>query len=141
MDHFRRSRQQIPVTLPDGQDIANLFGAGDLVADGIEKRQVHDSVRKMVEELPEEQREVIVLRMYSDLSFEGNFRPHRREHQYRIGPYALRPHQYAQNDYRQPDGAALIASMQKSQSTIGLSRLIAALLAQDYYFPQHLHHL
>ena len=69
MDHFRRSRQQIPVTLPDGQDIANLFGAGDLVADGIEKRQVHDSVRKMVEELPEEQREVIVLRMYSDLSF------------------------------------------------------------------------
>ena len=69
MDHFRRSRQQIPVTLPDGQDIANLFGAGDLVADGIEKRQVHDSVRKMVEELPEEQREVIVLRIYSDLSF------------------------------------------------------------------------
>src|ERR1700733_8206960 len=60
MDHFRRSRQQIPVTLPDGQDISNLFGAGDLVADGIEKRQVHDSVRKLVEELPEEQREVIV---------------------------------------------------------------------------------
>ena len=69
MDHFRRSRQQIPVTLPDGQDISNLFGASDLVADGIEKRQVHDSVRKLVEELPEEQREVIVLRMYADLSF------------------------------------------------------------------------
>ena len=69
MDHFRRSRQQIPVTLPDGQDISNLFGAGDLVADGIEKRQVHDSVRKLVEDLPEEQREVIVLRIYADLSF------------------------------------------------------------------------
>lgn len=69
MDHFRRSRQQIPVTLPDGQDISVLFGASDLVADAIEKRQVHDSVRKLVEELPEEQREVIVLRIYSDLSF------------------------------------------------------------------------
>ncbi len=69
MDHFRRSRQQIPVTLPDGQDISNLFGAGDLVADGIEKRQVHDSVRQLVEDLPEEQREVIVLRIYADLSF------------------------------------------------------------------------
>ena len=69
MDHFRRSRQNIPVTLPDGQDISYLLGAGDLVADGIEKRQVHDSVRRLVEELPEEQREVIVLRIYSDLSF------------------------------------------------------------------------
>src|ERR1035437_9900818 len=69
MDHFRRTKSQIPVTLPDGQDISCLFGAGDLVADGIEKRQVHDSVRKLVEELPEEQREVIVLRIYADLSF------------------------------------------------------------------------
>lgn len=69
MDHFRRTRVQVMVTLPDGQDIANLFGAGDMVADGIEKRQVHDSVRKLVEELPEEQREVIVLRIYADLSF------------------------------------------------------------------------
>ena len=69
MDHFRRSRQQIPVTLPDGQDISNLFGAGDMASDGIEKRQVHDSVRKLVEELPEEQREVVVLRIYADLSF------------------------------------------------------------------------
>lgn len=69
MDHFRRCRQNIPVTLPDGQDISSLFGASDLVADGIEKRQVHDSVRKLVEDLPEEQREVIVLRIYADLSF------------------------------------------------------------------------
>ena len=69
MDHFRRSRQHIMVTLPDGQDISVLFGAGDMASDGIEKRQVHDSVRKMVEGLPEEQREVIVLRIYADLSF------------------------------------------------------------------------
>jgi len=69
MDHFRKTRQQIPVTLPDGQDISDLFLAGDMVADAIEKRQVHDSVRKLVEGLPEEQREVIVLRIYADLSF------------------------------------------------------------------------
>ena len=69
MDHFRRSKSQIPVTLPDGQDISVLFGAGELVADGIEKREVHESVRKLVEGLPEEQREVVVLRIYADLSF------------------------------------------------------------------------
>ena len=69
MDHFRRTRQHISVSLPDGQDIAVLFGASDMTADNIETRQVHDSVRKMVELLPEEQREVVVLRMYADLSF------------------------------------------------------------------------
>src|ERR1700753_1755100 len=37
MDHFRRTKLQIPVTLPDGQDISSLFLAGDMVADGIEK--------------------------------------------------------------------------------------------------------
>ena len=69
MDHFRRTRQQVSVSLPDGQDISVLFGAGDMASDGIETRQVYESVRKMVELLPEEQREVIVLRMYADLSF------------------------------------------------------------------------
>ncbi|MES2701435.1 MAG: sigma-70 family RNA polymerase sigma factor [Bacteroidota bacterium] len=69
MDHFRRSRQNIPVTLPDGQDISNLFTTMETAADGLERRQVHAGVRHLVEALPEEQREVIVLRMYADLSF------------------------------------------------------------------------
>lgn len=69
MDHFRKTRQLIPVTLPDGQDICTLLGTAELPSDGIERRQSHDDVRKMVEDLPEEQREVIVLRIYADLSF------------------------------------------------------------------------
>jgi len=69
MDHFRRSRQQIPITLPDGQDISAFFGQSDMTADVMEKREVHGSVRKLVESLPDEQREVVVLRMYADLSF------------------------------------------------------------------------
>ncbi len=69
MDHFRRTKLQVTVTLPDGQDISSLMGTSELASDGIERRQVHDSVRKMVEDLPDEQREVIVLRVYADLSF------------------------------------------------------------------------
>jgi len=69
MDHFRRSRQQIPVTLPDGQDISTLLGTQDTPTDGIERRQVHDSVRQLIEQLPDEQCEVVVLRIYADLSF------------------------------------------------------------------------
>lgn len=69
MDHFRKTRQQIPVTLPDGRDICSLLGDEVTASDGLERRQVHTDVRKLVEDLPEEQREVIVLRMYADLSF------------------------------------------------------------------------
>lgn len=70
MDHFRRCKQQVRVTLPDGTDIAELLGMhDDTTATRLERKQVHDSVRGLIELLPEEQREVIVLRMYGDLSF------------------------------------------------------------------------
>ncbi len=70
MDHFRKVKHQVQITLPDGTDISDLFGnRGDTPPDRIEQRQVNDSVRKLIEQLPEEQREVIVLRMYGDMSF------------------------------------------------------------------------
>lgn len=69
MDHFRRTRQQIPVTFPDGQDISHLLPAADSASDVMEKRQTHGSIRELIDQLPEEQREVIILRMYGDLSF------------------------------------------------------------------------
>ncbi len=70
MDHFRRVRQQVPVTLPDGRDIAALFAyAHESPETALERRQTHTRVRQLIEALPEEQREVIILRMYGDLSF------------------------------------------------------------------------
>lgn len=69
MDHFRKVRHNIPVTLPDGSDLVSLLGSAECASDILERRQTHDSVRKLIEELPEEQREVIILRMYGDLSF------------------------------------------------------------------------
>ncbi|MBS1773502.1 MAG: sigma-70 family RNA polymerase sigma factor [Bacteroidetes bacterium] len=70
MDHFRKTRQKVPVTLSDGKDITSLIGAvGDIASDRIETMQVNASIRQLIEELPEEQREVIVLRIYGELSF------------------------------------------------------------------------
>ena len=70
MDHFRKTKQNVPVTLPDGTDLSELLpGLADNAGEALERRQTHQSVRKLVELLPEEQREVIVLRMYGDLSF------------------------------------------------------------------------
>lgn len=70
MDHFRKVRQQVPVTLSDGTDLADILGATeDSASTALEKRQVHNTIRQLIERLPEEQREVIVLRIYADLSF------------------------------------------------------------------------
>jgi RNA polymerase sigma-70 factor (ECF subfamily) len=70
MDYFRKVKKQVPVTLPDGRDLLSLLPLADEGnGNGIEQRQVNESVRSLIEQLPEEQREVIVLRMYGDLSF------------------------------------------------------------------------
>ena len=70
MDHFRKVRQDIPVITEDGREIMQLMQfASESAEDGLERRQVHHSVRQLIEELPEEQREVVVLRIYADLSF------------------------------------------------------------------------
>lgn len=70
MDHFRKVRQQVPVTLSDGTDLAELLGGTeDNASTAMEKRQTHNTIRQLIERLPEEQREVIVLRIYADLSF------------------------------------------------------------------------
>lgn len=70
MDYFRRVKQQVPVTLPDGRDLFSLLPLStESAEDSMERRQTHDGVRQLIDELPEEQKEVIILRMYGDLSF------------------------------------------------------------------------
>jgi RNA polymerase sigma-70 factor (ECF subfamily) len=70
MDHFRRVRMQIPVTTEDGREIIDLLPmAHQNGGERLEERQTHQSVRELVESLPEEQREVVTLRIYGELSF------------------------------------------------------------------------
>ncbi len=70
MDHFRKSRKQIPITTENGEDILALFGAKtETPSARIETSQTNNDVRLLIEELPEEQREVVVLRVYGDLSY------------------------------------------------------------------------
>ncbi|MBS1783081.1 MAG: sigma-70 family RNA polymerase sigma factor [Bacteroidetes bacterium] len=70
MDHFRRIRRNLPITTEDGREISFLLQLDNNHAEtDLERRQTHQSVRKLIELLPDEQREVIVLRIYADLSF------------------------------------------------------------------------
>lgn len=69
-DYMRVAKRTTKVTLPDGQDIFELLDVGEgSIEDKIINFQSSNKVRKMLEHIPYEQREVLVLRLYGKLSF------------------------------------------------------------------------
>src|ERR1700709_2526746 len=70
VDHFRKVKRTPAITTSDDRDIFEVINVMEDGADkAIIKSQSHDQVRKILDMLPDEQREVIVLRHYADLSF------------------------------------------------------------------------
>src|SRR4051794_36555040 len=70
VDHFRKLKRKPVIKTSDDRDIFEVINVSQEAADvQIMKQQSHQSVRKMLDLLPEEQREVIILRHYADLSF------------------------------------------------------------------------
>lgn len=71
IDHFRQTKQQNQVTESDaGYDILNTHKfSDDTVEDKIVLSQIQDDVRRLVDFLPEEQREVVLMRYFNGLSF------------------------------------------------------------------------
>jgi len=71
IDHFRRIKQMNTVSNDDYE--SDLFNskrfAEATVEDDIIKRQIQKDVRKMITMLPNDQREVVILRHYAGLSF------------------------------------------------------------------------
>jgi RNA polymerase sigma-70 factor (ECF subfamily) len=71
IDHFRRVKQMNTVSNDDYEsDIFNSKKLADAtVEDDMIRRQIQKDVRKMISLLPEDQREVVILRHYAGLSF------------------------------------------------------------------------
>ena len=70
VDHFRRIKRTPTIKTSDNHDIFEVLNFSDDTAEQkIMKNQSYDRIRRMLDLLPEEQREVIVLRHYADLSF------------------------------------------------------------------------
>ena len=70
VDHFRKVKRTPTIKTSDDKDIfevLNFFEPGD--DQKMMANQSHDRVRRLVDMLPEDQREVIILRHYADLSF------------------------------------------------------------------------
>lgn len=71
IDHFRRIKQMN--TISNDEYDSDLFNSKNLsestVEDDMIKRQIQKDVRKMISLLPDDQREVVILRHYAGLSF------------------------------------------------------------------------
>ena len=70
IDHFRKSNRMRSFKNTDEFDIFSVISDGSLnVEKQLIKEQILSDVRELVKELPEEQKEVLVMRMYKDMSF------------------------------------------------------------------------
>jgi len=71
IDHFRRIKQMNVISNDNYE--SDIFNSKRFAEDNIEddmiKRQIQKDVRKMISQLPDDQREVVILRHYSGLSF------------------------------------------------------------------------
>lgn len=70
VDYFRRSKRRPKVSPTEAFDIFDVLPVKEDNAEQmIIRSQTHDKVRKLVDMLPPEQREVVILRHYADMSF------------------------------------------------------------------------
>ncbi len=72
IDHFRKSKR-IPVIENSQNDDYNIFDTLDVndasIEDKMIKEQIHKDVKKLIEYLPDEQREVLYMRHFAEMSF------------------------------------------------------------------------
>lgn len=70
IDHFRRNQRNPTITDSDGNNIfESLHFYDENREDQLLKSQQHKELHQLIQQLPEEQREVLIMRHYGDLSF------------------------------------------------------------------------
>lgn len=70
IDHFRKSNRMPTFRNTDEFDIFSVLGDGVLNAEKrLIKEQIHFDVKELINELPDEQKQVLVMRIYNDMSF------------------------------------------------------------------------
>lgn len=70
VDHFRRNKRRPIVSPTETFDIFDVLPLSDDDAEtAMVKSETHQKIRKLVDMLPPEQREVVILRHYADMSF------------------------------------------------------------------------
>ncbi len=70
IDHFRKAKRMPTMSPTDEFDIFNILKDGSLNVESVMiKDQIEEDLHKLIEQLPDEQKEVLKLRHFSGLSF------------------------------------------------------------------------
>lgn len=70
MDYFRRNKRMPSIINSDGKDIFNVLQfAEESKEDIVIREQTVKQIKELIELLPDDQKEVLILRHYADLSF------------------------------------------------------------------------
>ncbi len=70
IDHFRKEKRTPTITNSEGFDIFDTIGVSEeSTEDKLLRDQSHADLRTLIQKLPEEQKEVLIMRHYADLSF------------------------------------------------------------------------
>jgi len=71
IDYFRRERRYPTVILEDGSNVFNTLDFSEDSAESIQiKKETHERLRELIQQLPEQQREVLMMRHYGEMSFQ-----------------------------------------------------------------------
>ena len=70
IDYFRKSKKMRAIAPTDDFDIFDILQDGEKnIEDNLVNNQIHKDLRKLIEHLPEDQKEVLKMRYYAELSF------------------------------------------------------------------------
>ncbi len=70
IDHFRKSNRMPKFRNTDEFDIFSVLSDNSLnVESQLINDQIHNDVKELIKELPEDQKEVLIMRLYKDMSF------------------------------------------------------------------------
>ena len=71
IDHFRKAKRYPTIIMEDGSNVFNSIQfAEDSIEDLKVKEETLEMVKRMIEDLPETQKEVLIMRHYLDMSFQ-----------------------------------------------------------------------
>lgn len=71
IDHFRKAKRYPTIILEDGSNVFNSLEFSDHSIEDLRvKEETIAMVKKMIEDLPEAQKEVLIMRHYMDMSFQ-----------------------------------------------------------------------
>ncbi len=71
IDYFRREKRYPTVILEDGSNVFNTLNFAEDSAESVQiKMETHERLKDMILKLPEQQKEVLMMRHYADMSFQ-----------------------------------------------------------------------